>query len=132
MLRPDLGGDGKSVIDLTEALADQDNHCLLGEHGGFFLDWCAPQTYEIHAFILPEGRGPPAYQLIAETLEYMTDCGANHIFARILPTARHTRIFARQAGFKPCGSQIIDLGAGPVDYNLYHWRTACHLQLSAA
>ena len=59
-VRPFVGGDGESYLDLTAIIEDRKNYLLLGPHGGFLATWSAPNTYEIHTFILPEGRGQAA------------------------------------------------------------------------
>lgn len=123
-IRPDIGGDGKSFIDLAGQLQDW-NYFLKGDFGGFFCVWSAPGTFEIHTFILPEGRGEWAFEFAAEGREYMAREGATHLWTRVPEKARHTRLFTLRAGFKPCGAQVLDMGGGPVAYDLFDWRAEC-------
>lgn len=120
-IRPYVGGDGKSHLDLAKHLADH-NYFLEGDFGGFFCQWTAPDTYEIHTFILPEGRGEWAYEFAREGREYLANEGAIHLWTRVPVNDRHTRIFTLRAGFKPCGSQVLDIGHGLETYELYNWR----------
>ncbi len=126
-VRPTCGGDGESWIDLTEAVAEPKNHAVLWEHGCFFFGWSAPQTYEVHIFILPEGRGKQSYRIASEGIAYIVNQGADHLWARIAKNMPHLRHYTASAGFKPCGTDTIDLGAGPVAYDLYQWRKQCPL-----
>ena len=121
-VRPDVGGDGESHLDLAAVLADEQNVLLLGPAGGFLATWTAPETYEIHTFILPDGRGPQAFDLARQGKAWMTEHGATHLWTRVNRQHRHTRLFTLKAGFKPCGEQTLDLGGGPVLYDLYNWR----------
>lgn len=121
-VRPDVGGDGESWLDLTPVSGDEKNYLLLGAAGGFLATWTAPETYEIHTFILPRGRGQQAFELAREGLDYMIANGATHLWTRVERKARHTRIFTLRAGFKPCGEQLLDFGGGPVLYDLFSWR----------
>ncbi len=121
-IRPYCGGNPNAWLNLTAAVIDLKNYFLLGQHGGFCFCWSAPNTYEIHAFVLPEGRGKWAYDFIAACIGNMVRHGANHLWARVAVDAVHVRRFTMKAGFKRCGEQTLDLGAGPVDYDLYDWR----------
>lgn len=121
-IRPTSGGDGKSYIDLS-AHVGEPNHFLDGEHGGIFLQWCAPDVYEAHISILPEGRGAWAMQIAAEAIDYMTVHGAIHLWARV--SDRHTQLFTRKVGFTPRGARAFDFGGGPVEYQIYDWRRPC-------
>lgn len=118
-IRPFIGGTGPLVIG---KLMIAPNVALIGEHGGFLLSWTAPGTYEIHTVITPEGRGQWAFEWAARSIDYMESIGADHLWTRIHPDHRHTAIFTRKMGLKPCGSVLTDFGDGPVAYNLYNWR----------
>lgn len=124
-IRPDVGGDGESWLDLAEVVAADRNVALIGEHGGFVYTWTAPETYEVHTFILPTGRGAQAYSMARESLDWMADHGARHIWTRVARGHRHTRLFTLKAGFKPCGEHTLDLGAGPVLFDLFNRRLPC-------
>lgn len=122
-IRPHIGGDPEAPLDLTAAVNDSANIFLLGEHGGFAFTWSAPHVYEVHTFVLPEGRGAWAATLAKTARSAMTDMwGAKHLWTRVHPDAANVRAFTLKAGFKPAGTHAIDLGAGPVPYELYDWR----------
>jgi hypothetical protein len=124
-IRPHIGGDPDAPLDLTAAVNDRMNVFLLGEHGGFAFTWSAPRTYEVHTFILPEGRGPEALELALTARGWMEEHFADHLWTRVHPDAANVRAFTLKAGFEPAGSHTIDLGAGPVAYDLVDWRSPC-------
>lgn len=122
-IRPHVGGDPQVPLDLTAVVANHDNIFLLGDHGGFAFTWTAPGTYEVHTFILPEGRGAMALNAALLARSAMNDIyGADHLWTRVHPEAGNVRAFTLKAGFKPAGKQTLDLGAGPVAYDLFNWR----------
>lgn len=131
-IRPFIGGDGKSFVDLTAAVLNNDNYLLLGDHGGFMLTWTAPGTFEVHTFILPEGRGRAALELASEAREYMVSQGMQHLWTRVPIGARNVRRFTMAMGLVPCGFQTCDFGGGPVEYELFEWRHECQQQQLAA
>lgn len=125
-IRPHVGGDPGQPIDLSEAVADRANVFLDGEHGGFCCSWSAPGVFEVHTFILPEGRGAWAAEFAQTGRDAMADMwGARHLWTMVHPEARNVAAFTLKAGFKPAGTRTRDLGAGPVDYDLYDWRPEC-------
>lgn len=124
-IRPTVGGDGESYIDVSSAVADRQNVFLLGEHGGFACTWSAPGTYEVHTFILPDGRGRWARTFAIAGRSLMEAGGATHLWTRVHPGAANVRAFTLRAGFKPAGTHTIDLGAGPVTYDIFDWRSPC-------
>jgi hypothetical protein len=124
-IRPHIGGDGESFLDLTAAVSDRQNVFLIGEHGGFAFTWSAPRTYEVHTFILPEGRGPNALEMALTARGWMAEHFADHLWTRVDPEAANVRAFTLKAGFSAAGSHTIDLGAGPVTYDLFDWRPEC-------
>lgn len=127
-IRPFVGGDIETVLDLTNAVQDDANHFLTGEHGGFACTWSAPLTYEIHTFVLPEGRGRWAFEFARAGRNYMVGIGATHLWTRVHPDAANVRRFTLAAEFKPAGTHRIDLGGGPVIYDLFDWRSPCPQQ----
>lgn len=124
-IRPHIGGDPEIPLDLTDLVADLKNYMLVGKHGGFAFTWTAPETYEVHTFILPEGRGQAALDLAKRALAYMKAEGATHIWTRVERGAENVRRFTIAGGLEPCGEQVLDLGAGPVTYELFNWRSRC-------
>jgi hypothetical protein len=121
-IRPFIGGNPDNPLDLSAAVANADNVFLAGEFGAFCCSWTAPDTYEIHTLILPEGRGKWAYRFAKGAREWMREFGAKHLWTRVAPDARGVASFTRKAGFSACGQNTIDLGAGPVTYDLFEWR----------
>ena len=115
---------GAAYLDLTAAVNDP-NVFLFGEHGGFCFSWSAPRTFEIHVAIMPEGRGKWAFRAAAQALEHMDEI-SDHLWARVNPVQFHTAFFTRKHGFKHCGFNTLDLGQGPVRWDLYNRRIRCH------
>lgn len=124
-IRPTCGGDGKSFLDFTAFLASDKNHALVWRGGCFLLGWSAPQTYEVHCAVLPEGRGRGAYAKARSMVAHMTALGAERLWARVQTNADGLRHFTAQAGFSRCGEDTIDLGFGPISYTLYQWTKPC-------
>lgn len=121
-VRPFIGGDPAEPLDLSAAVANDENIFLDGEHGGFACIWSAPGVYEIHTFVLPEGRGEWAVKFAAWGIAFLVENGAHHLWTRILPEAGNVRAFAIKMGMKPAGRQTLDLGTGPTIYDLFDWR----------
>lgn len=122
-VRPYVGGDVTQPLDLSAAIEQPRNVFLMGEHGGFGLSWCAPHTYEVHTFIVPNGRGRWALAATREGIATMRDeYGADRIWTRVADDHLHTKLFTRAAGMKPAGEMAFDLGVGPTLYKLYEWR----------
>lgn len=117
-IRPHIGGDGASVIDMTDAMADGDNIFLGGEHGAFCCIWSGPNAYEVHTMVLPQGRGAWALAFARLGFAYMAAHGARQIWTMVHPDARNVKAFTLRAGFKPAGIRITGLGP----YNLFDWR----------
>jgi hypothetical protein len=124
-IRPTCGGDGKSLIDLSAFVADRRNHAVAWERGAFLFQWSAPQTYEVHIMVLPEGRGRAAYAKWFDARAYMASHGAERLWARVEPGMKALRHYTRSAGLVRCGTDILDIGFGPVAYLLYQWKKPC-------
>lgn len=54
--------------------------------------------------------------------QYLFDHGAKHIWTRVHPDARNVKAFTLKMGLEPAGTHTIDLGAGPVAYELFERR----------
>ncbi|WP_263588425.1 hypothetical protein [Sphingopyxis sp. GC21] len=121
-VRPHVGGDPAIPLDFSAAIANRYNHFLAGDHGGFACIWTAPDTYEIHTFVLPVGRGQWAASFAMWGRQYLVDQGARHLWTMVHPDAANVRAFTLKAGFRPAGSRVVDLGAGPVPYDIYNWK----------
>jgi hypothetical protein len=124
-IRPFIGGVGE--LDLSAATRDP-HFALAGGYGCFVLTWTAPETYEVHTLITPEGRGQWAFAFARDCIAYMVGQGASHLWTRVHPKHRHTAIFTRKVGFKPCGQVLTSFGEAPEIYNLYNWRMPCQQQ----
>jgi hypothetical protein len=126
-IRPFVGGDGQSFIDLTSAVEDHKNYFLGGDHGAFAFTWSSPRSYEVHTFILPSGRGTWSRGFARAARDYMQSIGTRQLWTRVPVGAENIAAFTEDAGFSRCGSQTIDIGAGPVAYDLYEWSPSCLL-----
>jgi hypothetical protein len=119
-IRPFVGGNPETSLDLTALVDDERNICLMGEHGCFVLNWTSPGCYEVHTMVRPEGRGAWALSAAKLVLDIMGDAyAARQVWTRIRPDYHNVRTFALSAGMKPCGSAVFDIGAGPEAFNLY-------------
>jgi hypothetical protein len=119
-IRPMCGGDGP--LDFSAFVANPKNHALAWNHGAFLFLWTAPQTYEVHIMVSPEGRGREAYHMAHVGISYITAFGANHLWARVRKGDVALRHYTAQAGFEHCGTDVVD----DVVYDLYQWRKRCH------
>lgn len=109
-VRPYLGPECLGELDFSEAVADEMNWFLMGQFGGFALAWTAPGVYEVHVFVLPEGRGKWAAQIRQATIDFAKANGAKMLWARIAPAAKFVSHFARRGGMQPTGEMIYTLG----------------------
>ena len=74
---PWVHGSVVGPIDLGPVLANRDNYCLWGEHGGTVFIQMQPGLYELHTQVLPEGRGKWTISMVRASFEWMftrTDC----------------------------------------------------------
>lgn len=123
-VRPFVGPASLGELDFCDAVADDMNWFLMGEHGGFALTWSAPGVYEVHVFILPEGRGAWAAKARKWVIDYAIQNGATMLWARVAPSARYVSSFARRGGMKPTGDMIYTLGS---PYDVFKMElTQCH------
>lgn len=122
-IRPTAGGDGKSYLDLAPFVDDEANVFLDGDFGGLFFHWSAPDTYEVHIFVLPEGRGQWAAEFAHWALVWMIGHGAFHLWARV--PEKHIELFIRKVGFVERGKREWDFGGGMTEYTIYDWRKPC-------
>ncbi len=54
---PFVKGACVGPLDLTSAVANEDNYLLMGQFGGLFFQALQPGLYEVHSQCYPEGRG---------------------------------------------------------------------------
>lgn len=123
-IRPTCGGDGKSPLDLGPFVADPRNHAVVWDRGAFMFQWSAPQTYEVHIMVEPEGRGRNAYRMALAGIAYIVAHGAERLWARIAQGMKALRHYTVAAGFTHCGTDTLDIGFGPVTYDLYQWKVS--------
>ena len=110
-VRPYLGPASLGELDFADAVGDDKNWFLMGEYGGVALAWSAPGVYEVHVFVLPQGRGKWAALARQATIDYAVSNGAVMLWARIAPNAKFVSMFARRGGMQPTGEMIYSLGA---------------------
>lgn len=109
-VRPHVGAPELGDIDLAPVMERPEHWFLIGEHGGFLLSWSAPGVYEVHTFILPEGRGRWGAEARTEMLRYARQHGADRLWTKIAEDARHVERFARQGGMQPTGEVVETFG----------------------
>jgi hypothetical protein len=127
----DLGLPASTSLDFTAAVANRENVFLVSEHGGFGAIWSAPRTYEVHTYILPDGRGPWAFEFARTARDWMADHFNARLWTCVHPRARHVRLFTLRSGFKPAGQHWVDpgpTGKGPVLYDVFDWSPSCPCQ----
>lgn len=129
-IRPFVGGVIEQRLDLSQAVADEGNWFLLGDHGGFAYILTAPRVYEVHTFVLTSGRGKWAMHAAAEGLAIISPM-ADRIWTRIAPHASNVRAFAVRNQFKQVGTEACDLGKGPETFDIFEWRPLCPSQQSS-
>lgn len=110
-IRPFVGEPDAGELDLSALVERPENLFPFGEHGGFALLWTAPQTREVHTFILPEGRGKWAREAAREGIEMARQCGTRLLWTRIPPDAPNVRAYAAFMGMSPTGEEIETFGA---------------------
>lgn len=124
-IRPHIGGDITQPVDLSGSVASDKNIFLLGAQGGFMLIWTSPDAYEVHTFILPEGRGRWAAQAARNGIGMMKyKFGARQIWTRVAEGRDNVIGFTRAAGMEPAGSAVWDIGSGPQTFHIYDWRAS--------
>lgn len=122
-IRPFIGGDITQPADLSGPVECDKNICLLGEYGGFLGIWTSPDSYEVHTFIVPEGRGPWAARAAQAGIGMMKDgYGARQLWTRVADGRENVSGFARIAGMTPAGEAVWDIGSGPTLFHIYDWR----------
>lgn len=120
-----LAGRVGTPVDLSCFVSDHKHIALAWENGSYLFLWTAPGIYEAHIAVLPDGRGAEAYRKAKEAVSYMASLGAEKLWARVQIEAPEIRHFATAAGFVRCGSDTLDLGAGPITFDLYELNL-CH------
>lgn len=109
-VRPFVGDPDLGDLDVSDAVENEMNLALMGEHGGFLLTWSCPRVYEVHTFITKGGRGAWARQAAAETIAYAKRCGANRLWTKISPDQPNVEAFATEMGMRDTLQSVLTLG----------------------
>lgn len=115
-VRPHVGAPDAGDLDVTELVARPEHWFLMGEHGGFMLGWSAPDTREVHTFILPSGRGKWANEARTAMLEYAKEHGAKVLWTKVPEDAKHVIRYTLQGGMQFTGT-VLELFGKP--YQIY-------------
>jgi hypothetical protein len=100
-VRPWVADMGEGAIDISDAVADQNNVLLMGEHGAIFFICIMPGTYECHTQILPKGRGEWASKFAISVLDWMfSRTNAWEITTRVPAGHLGALTLARSVGFR--------------------------------
>lgn len=121
-IRPFVGGDITKSIDLTASVQNPADIYVGGDHGAFGCSFVCPGVYEVHTFILPEGRGKWACEFAKAALAYVAEQGARYLWTCVHPDHANVKFFTLRSGFKRAGQVVRDLGVGPVTYDIFDWR----------
>lgn len=70
-VRPWVADMAEGPLDLSPAIANPNNVCLIGRHGAFMCFKVLPARYEVHTQVLPEGRGQWAAEFAQAGARYM-------------------------------------------------------------
>lgn len=118
---PGLSMGTTEPIDLAPLLESNRNFLLLGEFGGALLIWTAPGVFDIHDFVLPEGRGKWAREAAQDVFAFAFNVlGARMIFATTPIENRASRMFNRILGFKSEGiHSVLVPGIGEQDMEYF-------------
>lgn len=109
-VRPFVGDPDLGDLDVSDAVKNEMNLAMMGEHGGFLLTWSCPRVYEVHTFITKGGRGLWARKAAAETIAYAKRCGATRLWTKISPDQPNVEAFAVELGMTACAIKIPTLG----------------------
>lgn len=103
-------GPGDEFADATVLVENDKNWFLMGEHGGFCLEWKTPDMHEVHTFILPEGRGEWARDAAKAGIAFAVENGDKYLCTLIPPGQRNVAAYARSMGMRPTGEETEMLG----------------------
>ncbi len=82
-------------------LADQDNVCLMNEHGGFLFRQFSPGQYDVHTMFLPAGRGKRALDAALEAKRVMFEEYHAHRLVTFVPYGNESALqLALAVGFR--------------------------------
>ncbi len=100
-VRPWVADVADGVLDMTPAIAKQENVCLAGEHGVFFCYNYGGGLFEVHSAVLASGRGAWAKAAAKQVVEYMftaTEC--IEILTRVPQGHIGAKALAETTGFR--------------------------------
>jgi len=109
-VRPHVGAPDAGDLDVSELIARPEHWFLMGDHGGFMLGWSAPETREVHTFILPEGRGKWADAARTAMIDYARSNGTQRLWTKIAENDRHVIRYARHGGMQFTGDVLETFG----------------------
>lgn len=98
---PYLGTADKSgPIDLSGVVANADNICLAGEHGGFVLERVSADAFEIHSIFTPAGRHGLS-GVAREWMRYVfTRTSAERLLTKVPADNAAADALAKRCGFR--------------------------------
>jgi hypothetical protein len=86
-------------LDMTAAIANPANVCLMGEHGGVLFVQLGPGLYEAHTQVLPGGRGAWTLGMVRAALHWMfTRTDAMEILTKVPRGNLAARVLTRAIG----------------------------------
>lgn len=100
---------GQEIPDLRPIIEDEDNYCLMNDHGGFlFVKHPGRNVYDVHTAFVPEGRGPHLLELAMQAREFMFyEVGAEMLRTFVSHDNKPARRLALASGF--VDSETIEL-----------------------
>lgn len=118
LVRPFLGGDGESYVDMTAVVThDRVITCDFGD--GYLVFHNLGHCWEVHTAFKPEAHGYRAYNCAREAIGYMyTNHNMQKLKAKPPVHDKRTARFCRLLGFERCGSARIG-GDIPYDANVF-------------
>lgn len=100
-------------LDIGPLVANPRNHLLMGDYGGALLIWTSPGVYDVHDFVLPEGRGVWAKRAAQDVFDHaFSSLRARMIWTQTPLPNRASRMFNRILGFKSEGIHEVQLYPG--------------------
>jgi len=101
-VRPFIGATAAGALDLSAFLDHPLNVALVFEHGAFAFEHHEPGRYEVHTFILPEGRGAGVVPASLAAARWMfTHTDAVEILTKVPEPNKPADIMCRRVGFAP-------------------------------
>ncbi len=111
-VRPFVGLPQLGYLDFTQAVKLPENLFLMGKHGGFAVIGPQSDVKEVHAFIMPEGRGRWALMAAYHAVRLCAESGVKLLIAQVQDARRDVATFARHVGLQPTGVRSMLPGFG--------------------